>query len=134
MGEEIEALMQQLETMPLEALRAVWAQRFGAAPKLRSPGLLRSMLAWRIQIGAVGGLGPELAEALRLKREPAAAIASGARLAREWKGVRHDVEVTDQGVLYGGQLYDSLSAVARQITGARWNGPRFFGLREGAPL
>ena len=54
------------------------------------------------------------------------------RLVREWKGLRHEVEVTDDGVLYRGERYASLSEVARVITGVRWNGPRFFGLRGGA--
>ena len=53
----------------------------------------------------------------------------GSRLAREWRGVRHDVEVVEEGILYRGKVYSSLSEVARHITGVRWNGPRFFGLR-----
>ena len=52
-------------------------------------------------------------------------------LAREWQGVRHEVEVVEVGVVYRGRPFNSLSEVARQITGARWNGPRFFGLRNG---
>ena len=51
---------------------------------------------------------------------------------REWKGQVHEAEVLADGwVLYNGRPYDSLSAVAREISGARWNGPRFFGLRSG---
>jgi hypothetical protein len=57
-------------------------------------------------------------------------LQAGVRLAREWRGVRHEVEVLEGGViLYQGSRYDSLSSVARAITGVRWNGPRFFGLR-----
>ena len=58
-------------------------------------------------------------------------LAPGARVMREWKGVVHEAEVLADGrVLHQGRAYDSLSAVARAITGARWNGPRFFGLRS----
>lgn len=52
----------------------------------------------------------------------------GTRLVREWNGSTHVVEVTERGFVWNGQAYRSLSAVARAITGARWSGPRFFGL------
>ncbi len=63
---------------------------------------------------------------------PDATLKPGGRLLREWNGVTHTVEVTDEGFRWNGQTYRSLSAVARAITGARWSGPRFFGLQEGA--
>ena len=56
----------------------------------------------------------------------------GSTLIREWQGVRHEVEVRPDGYVWQGQKHASLSKVARLITGVRWNGPRFFGLREGA--
>lgn len=52
----------------------------------------------------------------------------GARLIRDWNGTTHVVDVTETGYLYGGVTYRSLSVIARTITGARWSGPRFFGL------
>ena len=55
-------------------------------------------------------------------------FASAMRLVRDWHGRSHTVEVTDRGFLYAGRHYRSLSEVARAITGARWSGPRFFGL------
>ena len=55
-------------------------------------------------------------------------IRAGARLIREWNGRTHTVTVEEDGFTYAGQSYRSLSAVAREITGARWSGPRFFGL------
>jgi hypothetical protein len=55
-------------------------------------------------------------------------IRAGARLVREWNGRTHMVTVEEEGFLYGGRSYRSLSAIAREITGARWSGPRFFGL------
>ena len=117
--------------MDLEAVRTLWRSLYGEPPKLRGVDLLRRMLAWRIQLDAAGGLDPELRRALR-KGEPVPrgpALQPGARVGREWRGVRHDVEVLEEGVLYRGQPFESLSAVAREITGVRWNGPRFFGLR-----
>ena len=59
------------------------------------------------------------------------ALKPGTRLVREWNGRAHTVEVLDQGFLWNGEAYPSLSAVARAITGARWSGPRFFGLKGG---
>ena len=54
----------------------------------------------------------------------------GTRLARDYAGKRHEVVMLEEGVLYDGETYGSLSEVARAITGQRWNGPRFFGLRR----
>jgi hypothetical protein len=65
------------------------------------------------------------------RRQPKRApqrIRAGARLIREWNGRTHTVTVEKDGLSYGGRIYRSLSAIARDITGARWSGPRFFGL------
>jgi hypothetical protein len=62
------------------------------------------------------------------RRKQAGALTPGSRLVREWHGRSHTVEVGDNGFLYAGRRYRSLSEVARAITGARWSGPRFFGL------
>jgi hypothetical protein len=90
------------------------------------------MLAWRLQALAGGGLDPETRQLLR-KPPPARASSAplgGTRLVREWQGTTHEVVVTPEGGFqYRGQTYKSLSQVARTITGVRWNGPRFFGLR-----
>jgi hypothetical protein len=123
-----------LEALGLEDLRAEWRRRYGVPPTLRSPVLLRHLLAWRIQADAMGGLDPGLLRQLRrvadsrTSRGPA--LEAGSRLAREWQGRLHEVEIREQGVFYEGRRYKSLSAVARAITGSRWNGPRFFGLRS----
>ena len=55
-------------------------------------------------------------------------IRAGARLVREWNGRTHTVTVEEEGFIYAGRSYRSLTAIAREITGARWSGPRFFGL------
>ena len=128
----IEAEVAHLQTLDLQSLRAIWRERYGPPPKLRSPQLLRLNLAWRIQAEAFGGLDAETKR--RLRRGGAGASAAdrlqpGVRLIREWKGVPHEVIVEEGGYRYDGRLWKSLSEIARQISGTRWNGPRFFGLR-----
>jgi hypothetical protein len=126
-------LLQCLETADLDELRSEWERRYGAAPRLRSPVLLRRLLAWRIQVAAEGGL--DRATRRLLAGNPAGPevlLSEGTVITREWKGVRHEVEVADSGFIYRGERWKSLSEVARTITGTRWNGPRFFGLRDAA--
>jgi hypothetical protein len=119
-----------LEALGLEGLREEWRRRYGPPPTMRSPDLLRRNLAWRIQAEAFGGLDDWTLKALFGRTALHAPASVGTRLAREWRGVRHEVEVVADGVRYREKLYASLSEVARTITGVRWNGPRFFGLRE----
>ena len=126
--EEVRALMR----LDLEGLREKWRRLIGPPPALRSPELLRRMLGWKIQAAAFGGLDAETRRRLRRPaptRSPTAAPTPGTRLTREWKGVAHEVEVIADGYILAGRRFRSLSEVARAITGARWNGPRFFGLR-----
>ena len=121
-----------LGELGLEPLRTIWRERYGPPPKLRSAEILALMLAWRIQAAREGGLDGGLRRAMR---RPASAPVStrltpGTRLAREWQGVRHEVVVEPDGRFrHQNVLYRSLSQAARTITGSRWNGPRFFGLR-----
>jgi len=120
-----------LPAMSLAELRREWGRRYGAAPRHRSANLLRRVLAWRIQADVYGGF--DAATRRMLAQEDAGvkiAATAGMRLAREWAGKRHEVVVLKSGVLYEDQTYGSLSEVARHITGKRWNGPRFFGLRQ----
>ena len=130
----ITAEVRALERLDLQALRAEWRrQGFGAPPKMRSPDLLRRILAWKLQARALGGLDGETLRLLRrASTTPEAMLDVGARIGREWQGVRHEVAVIERGYRYAGEAFDSLSQVARKITGSRWNGPRFFGLREAA--
>lgn len=125
------ALLEKLEAKDLDGLRLEWRRRYGAPPQLRSDTLLRSALAWRIQAEEHGGIDPETRKLLmssKVVKEPVAR--AGTVIGREWLGVRHEVEVTPDGFLYKGKSWRSLSEIARAITGSRWNGPRFFGLRE----
>lgn len=125
-----------LAGLDLEGLRAAWSTRYGCPPSLRSVELLRLMLAWRLQTEAFGALDRETRR--RLKRRGAIeaeglALGVGARLRREWQGRIVEVEVEASGFRWQGTLYPSLSAAATAIAGSRWNGPRFFGLREPRP-
>ena len=121
-----------LQDLGLEDLRTIWRGRYGAPPKLRSPDLLALILAWRIQAEVEGGLDSDFRRTLRRPPAPRSALEAvpGARLVREWQGVEHEVVVLADGrFAYRGETHASLSEVARRITGSRWNGPRFFGLR-----
>ncbi|QZH75498.1 MAG: DUF2924 domain-containing protein [Erythrobacter sp.] len=129
----IDAQVEALETMDLEALRALWRQRWGAPPPLRSAPILRLLLAWRIQSAALGGLDAETKRMLSRSGpvEPEGRhLGNGAVLTRQWQGREVQVTVEEQGFRWEGQLFPSLSAAASAIAGSRWNGPRFFGLRS----
>jgi Protein of unknown function (DUF2924) len=133
---EIVGVIALLETFDLEALRLLWQQRFGSRPRLRSPELLRLLLAWRLQAAALGGLDPETARRLRLRGRVQAEgleLGVGARLRRTWRGTAVEVVVEEDGFRWEDRLYPSLSAAATAIAGSRWNGPKFFGLRRPAP-
>ena len=93
---------------------------------------MRQVLAHQAQVAAFGGLSAKTRRALASAlKEPATTrrrVAAGARLVREWNGRTHEVEVLAEGFLFRGKRFRSLSAIAREITGARWSGPRFFGV------
>jgi len=130
----LEPTLRRLESADLDGLREEWRRRYGPPPQLRSKTLLRQILAWRLQADVHGGLDAETRRLLRDDkplREPL--VAPGTIITREWRGVTHQVEATGEAFLYGGKRWNSLSEVARAITGTRWNGPRFFGLRDGQP-
>jgi hypothetical protein len=131
--DDLEQLLSALGAMPLSELRQLLRQRFGEPPRLRSPDTLRHLIGWRLQAEAFGGLSLETRNALKARgQQRTSRLSDGAKLSREWKGRRHDVERTSDGFIYDGARYRSLSEVARLITEVRWNGPRFFGLRKEA--
>ena len=124
------ATIAELVDMPLAELRAEWQGRYGPPPKHRATDLLRRVLAWRIQADAFGDLAVPTRRLLFKEQNMLRPSAQpGMRLAREWAGRRYEVVVIESGVVFEGQTFGSLSEVARHITGRRWNGPRFFGLR-----
>jgi hypothetical protein len=123
------------------ALRAAWAALFGRVPpESLSRRLLEYAASYHAQAKIYGGLKPalrrRLVQAARpratdgppLPRKPARVLTPGSRLVREWHGRSYTVEVAQNGFLYAGRHYRSLSEVAWVITGAQWSGPRFFGL------
>jgi hypothetical protein len=137
---DVEAELDRLPSMPIVELRARWRALFKSEPpKAFGPDLLRRSIAHRIQEDAYGGLDRATARLLQqlkaqMRKTPGKIvlprrIKAGAVLVRKWKGHSHRVTVLDEGFTYEGKTYDSLSVIARFITGTRWNGPRFFGLR-----
>ena len=139
----IPARLAALKTTPTPDLKRQWRDLFDSAPPPFNRRYLESRLAYRIQELAYGGLKPEtvgrlerLGEELdggdRKKSRVRADTMpiAGTRLIREWQGVEHVVTVTADGFDWQGRPYKSLSAIARAITGTRWNGWVFFGLKS----
>lgn len=132
-----------LKTMPVTDLKTQWRVLFDTEPPAYNRRFLESRLAYRIQELAYGGLKPETIKRLealgeeldggnvvvRRQRQDRLPIA-GTQLMREWQGVEHVVTVRGDDFEYQGRPFASLSAVARQITGTRWNGWTFFGLKN----
>lgn len=138
----VEAEVEQLRSMPIVELRALWRVKFKSSPPPAfGPDLLRRSIAHKIQEEAYGGLDRATARLLnqliaQFAKTPGKIvlprrIKAGATLVREWKGTSHRVTVKADGFSYQDLPYENLSEIARLITGTRWNGPRFFGLRTG---
>jgi hypothetical protein len=131
-----------LNALPVATLKQKWRDLFDRDPPPYNRRFLESRLAYRIQELAYGGLSHETLERLdaladelegkggkrrsSLQNRPIA----GTRLIREWRGVEHSVTVRQEDFEYQGRPYKSLSAIARAITGTRWNGLVFFGLKN----
>lgn len=131
---DLEAELAALDEMSGAELRARWAELLGTPAPLVKRRLLRLALAWELQARVHGGLPRRLTQRLdqltegKTRTVPAR---PGMRLVREWQGVLHQVDVAEDGsVLWNGETWKSLSEVARAITGTRWSGPAFFGLRK----
>jgi Protein of unknown function (DUF2924) len=145
-GCDLEELAREITRLPaldVPALRQRWAALFGDDP---APHLGRTLLiratAYRLQEKALAGLKPSTQRVLdriadnrskdALQYVPQRRASAGTVLMREWHGVSHRVTVLDHEVVYRDRHYKSLSEVARAITGSRWSGPLFFGLKGGA--
>ena len=141
--EPVLARLAALKAMSVNELKAEWHVLFNAPAPNNSRTFLESRLAYRIQELTYGGPDKQTRRLLDMLADEVegtltrkAQIADprnpvvGTKLIREWDGVAHTVTVLREGFDWGGQRYKSLSAVARAITGTRWNGYRFFGLRE----
>lgn len=139
--ENLDRKLGELTGLTRQDLVDHWIRQFGCAPpKGIKRRLLERAASFQIQAKCHGGLKPSTRKALSTfavpdrpanksaPLRPKAAVSPGMRLAREWQGEVYTVDVTETGFLCRGHHHRSLSAVARAITGARWSGPRFFGL------
>ena len=140
-----DSLSEQIATLPSlnkAQLLAIWTENFSKdpPPNLRKE-LMVPILAYRIQEREFGGLSHgarrrlrEVAASLNTEKpsqeRPDSAPQTGTRLLLMWHGEMHEVIATGNGYLYRGQTYSSLSRIAREITGTRWSGPLFFGVRK----
>lgn len=134
------------ETSPLPGmskLREDWTKTYGCRPPSRARReFLLLTTEWHHQAKEQGGLERtdrevinNLVYMIRKGAEPKTNIGRdqltpGTTLMREWNGKHYEVRVTEEGFLFGDKTWKSLSHIAREITGARWNGPAFFGLRS----
>ncbi|WP_166298062.1 DUF2924 domain-containing protein [Bradyrhizobium sp. 2S1] len=139
---KVEAELDRLPTMPIVQLRARYRELFRTEPpKAFGPDLLRRSIARHIQEKAYGGLSREhqrmlnqLVKAARTKPngriEVPRRIKPGSELVRTWNRRTYRVMVMEDGFAYDGKTFTSLSEIATAITGTKWSGPRFFGLRS----
>jgi hypothetical protein len=137
------AQLAALKAAPISALKQKWRDLFETEPPPYNRRFLEHRLSYRIQELAFGGLNPETLKRLRAiaeeldcgdpKRRRQSANSrpvAGTRLIRQYQGIEHCVTVRDEDFEYQGRPYNSLSAIARAITGTRWNGLTFFGLKS----
>jgi Protein of unknown function (DUF2924) len=129
----IAAEIDRIRSLPLDALRRQWRLVFGrVSPAGLSKDLLGRMIAARLQERAFGGLDRDslrfLESLARHQRPPHRQLKPGTVLVREYQGRRHIVTTVRDGFDWQGTTYQSLSAIARAITGTAWSGPRFFAL------
>jgi hypothetical protein len=144
--DRIREALRRLPTATRAELTAEWHRLYRINPPARiSRELLIAAIAYRLQEQTLGGLRPELQRRLRHIAEQVSRgeepiltttprLKPGTRLLREWQGRTHEVLVSEAGFVWQQARYRSLSQIARAITGTRWSGPVFFGLkRRGAP-
>ena len=139
----IPARLAALKTTPTAERKSKWRELFDSEPPPFNRRYLETRLAYRIQELAYGGLKPDTVRRLerigeeldggdrrksRLRADLTPIV--GTRLIRDWQGTEHVVTVTSDGFDWQGRPYKSLSAIARAITGTRWNGWVFFGLKS----
>ena len=137
MQQKLREKLEELEAFETDALKARWRELYGAdPPKGLSAKLMRRAIGFELQARAHGPCKPAIRKELRkalsgsasVEAKLSSQIAPGSRLIREWHGDVHVVDVFEDGVTWNQKSYASLSAVAREITGTRWNGRKFFGV------
>ncbi|MEQ8747084.1 DUF2924 domain-containing protein [Pyruvatibacter sp.] len=140
-ADDVEAEIARIRALDKEALRTEWRATFKKpVPKALTKDLLARMLIWEMQARIFGGHDKATLKLLdsyargkpnesdRLRR-----LKAGTELVREYQGKRHIVTVVPDGFMWEGNVYRSLTTIAKEITGTNWNGPRFFGLRQTDP-
>lgn len=141
-GDLLESKLAAIPDLQRAELMTIWAAAYGhPPPKGLSRRLLEYAAAYHLQARALGRLKPAARRKLKqlagasgsgaVSQAPASkpkTLSPGSRLIREWHGKTYTVEILEGAYQCDGQRYQSLSEVARAITGARWSGPRFFGL------
>jgi hypothetical protein len=136
--------LDRIRLLGIAELRAEWQRLNRNAPPKLSRDLLALAVGYQLQEREHGGLSKSTRRKLqtaanglhatgRIGPSPGLNLKPGARLIREWRGRRHTVTVTDDGFEFDGTSYQSLSRIARKITGAHWSGPRFFGMPASGP-
>lgn len=136
----VDAAVAELTNLTHSALRFEWRRLYRThPPKKVSRDLLELGVAWKLQVRSLGGLSAatkrqldELAQTMTtnsdLTKKRRVSLKPGARLVRHWNGETHEVLVVEDGFVWRGKTWGSLSVLAREMTGTRWSGPRFFGL------
>ncbi len=127
-----------LTTMPTPDLKKMWRELYESEPPAFNRAHLEQRLTYRLQEIAYGGLTEKTIEKLKRLRDGKKASTyrqvvkppAGTILVKEYEGIEHRVLVLHDGFDYDGQKFKSLTALAFRITGTRWNGPMFFGLRK----
>ncbi len=138
MSSELEQQVNGLRRMSRQQLKDRWRDLYKATPPAAfTLDLLARGIAWRLQEMAIGCLAPEARRMLaeggegtsrRRRSSSRGSLRPGNRLVRRWRGRTYVVEVGEDGLLYDGTRFSSLSVIASKITGTRWSGPKFFGL------
>ena len=124
----------EIASLAYDELKARYQQTFRRPPPPRlGRDLLRRALTYKVQADRYGGLSTSVEKLLRKDSSRrtqtwSGSLTPGTQLVREWQGQLHIVEILELGFRWNDKKFESLSAVARQITGTRWSGPRFFGL------
>jgi Protein of unknown function (DUF2924) len=138
---DIEQAISTLVEATRDELAILWTSRNGQPPPKRCGRILLELAeAYVIQKSAFGGLKASLHRKLEIepkgfsgqtaarKAQKSRQLSQGSKLLREWNGRTHHVDVVQGGFVWNGSKHQSLSAIAKEITGAHWSGPRFFGL------
>lgn len=136
---DLQAEIEQIRSLPIDELRALWRQTFKSSPPSAfAKDLLGRMICYHVQEKALGGLSRASQRVLNDIGRGKSAVETAQRrlkpgtvLVREYQGERHSVVVASDGFVWREETYASLSIIARLITGTNWNGPKFFGLRLG---